>query len=89
MMPSPVLVLEGAGDAHLGAERVGVVDLETDDLALRIDALERRIGRIRADADGFPVLGFGGGQGGEQSDGRREEWFASACLYSSSARLTH
>src|SRR3546814_6772428 len=50
---------------HLLAERVGDVDVETDELAVGGDFTERRIGAFDADAHRLPLLGvgLGGAQG--------------------------
>src|SRR3546814_4968383 len=50
---------------HLLAERVGDVDVETDELAVGGDFTERRIGALDADAHRLPLLGvgLGGAQG--------------------------
>jgi len=53
----PILVLKGAGDLHALAKRIGVIDLEADDLARGVDAFEGSVARIHADADRFPFLG--------------------------------
>src|SRR3546814_9468734 len=57
---------------HLLAERVGDVDVETDELAVGGDFTERRIGALDADAHRLPLLGVGLG-GAQGSPDRSEE----------------
>src|SRR5690606_33977926 len=69
----PVNGDEFAGDLHLVAERLGDVDVEADELAVRRQAVEGRIGSFRADDDLFLGGGGAGEKGGRCDRGGGEE----------------